>query len=136
MTKKTIQARDFMSLTSRHITDEGYLVAAVETGAADLAAVERAVKAVAADLAAGQISEEMFASARTPLLASAAADMADNDWIALHLSGSARDPQQLRDLVEAPQVLADLSLDEIKRAAAQWLARPPLIVIAEPEPRT
>ena len=27
MTKKTIQARDFMSLTSRHITDEGYLVA-------------------------------------------------------------------------------------------------------------
>lgn len=27
MTKKTIQARDFMSLTSRKITDEGYLVA-------------------------------------------------------------------------------------------------------------
>ena len=27
MTKKTIQARDFMSLTSRHMTDEGYLVA-------------------------------------------------------------------------------------------------------------
>lgn len=27
MTTKTIQARDFMSLTSRHVTDEGYLVA-------------------------------------------------------------------------------------------------------------
>ena len=27
MTKKTIQARDFMSLTSRRVTDEGYLVA-------------------------------------------------------------------------------------------------------------
>ena len=27
MTKNTIQARDFMSLTSRHMTDEGYLVA-------------------------------------------------------------------------------------------------------------
>ncbi len=43
MTKKTIQARDFMSLTSRQITDEGYLVAPgnmARTGVQDYRAYE------------------------------------------------------------------------------------------------
>jgi hypothetical protein len=43
MTKKTIQASDFMSLTSRHVTDEGYLVAPgnlARTGVQDYRAYE------------------------------------------------------------------------------------------------
>lgn len=43
MTTKTIQARDFMSLTSRHVTDEGYLVAPgnmARTGVQDYRAYE------------------------------------------------------------------------------------------------
>lgn len=125
-----------VSFSAPDRADQGYLIAAVETGTGDLAAVEAAVRTVAAELATGAITEAMFDEARAPLLASAQADLSDNAWIAWSLSGSSRDPQGLRDLVEAPRVLADLSLDEIKRAAAQWLSHAPLVVVAEPETRT
>lgn len=115
--------------------DEASLTAWVEAAQADLPAVEAEMRAVAARLAAGQITPQMLEAARKPLLALVAADLMDNSGWASQLQSSSRDPSAPQVLVEAPAILATLDLDEVKRAAATWLAPSPLVVVATPEIR-
>lgn len=115
--------------------DQAYLMATVETAPADLAAVEAEMAALAGRLARGDIAPAALEAARKPLLSQAALDIADNEWWAFHLGGSARDPRQARDLLEAPRILASLVPDDVARVAATWLTPPPLMLIATPEIR-
>lgn len=115
--------------------DEASVTAWVEATQADLPAVEAEMRAVAARLAAGEITTQMLDAARKPLLALVAAELSDNAWWASQLQSSSRDPAAPRTLVEAPAMLAALDLDEVKRAAAVWLGPSPLVVIATPEIR-
>ena len=111
------------------------LVQLVEATEADLPLVEAEMRAVAARLAAGEITPQMLEAARKPLLARVAADLADNAAWASQLQNSYRDPAASRVLVEAPAMLAALNLDEVKHAAATWLGPSPLVIVATPEIR-
>lgn len=122
-----------VALASADRGDEAYVTAWVETTQADLPAVEAEMRAVAARLAAGEITPQMLEAARKPLQALVVADLAGNDWWASQLQSSSRDPNAPQALVEAPAILAALDLDEVKRAAATWLGPSPLVVIATPE---
>ncbi len=115
--------------------DEASLTAWVEAAQADLPAVEAEMRAVAARLAAGQITPQMLEAARKPLLAGVVAELAGNAGWASQLQSSSRDPSALQVLVEAPALLATLDLGEVKRAAAAWLGPSPLVVVATPEIR-
>ncbi|MDP3595092.1 pitrilysin family protein [Phenylobacterium sp.] len=115
--------------------DEAYVTAWVEATEADLPLVEAEMRAVAARLAAGEITPQMLEAARKPLLARVAADLADNAAWASQLQNSYRDPAASRVLVEAPAMLAALNLDEVKHAAATWLGPSPLVIVATPEIR-
>ena len=123
------------ALTAADRGDEARVTAWVEAAQADLPAVEVEMRAVAARLAAGQITGRMLEGARKPLLALVAADLSDNEWWASQLQGSSRDPTAPQALVEAPAILAALDLDEVKRAAAAWLSPSPIVVVATPELR-
>lgn len=113
--------------------DQAYLLASVETAPGDLAAVEAEIRALAARLAKGEISQQALAGAQAPLMALAEGDLSDNAWVADHLSTSSRDPAILRDLTEGPRILAGLTLADVRQAAATWLARPALLIVATPE---
>jgi zinc protease len=115
--------------------DQGMLTASVETRPEDLDAVVAEVRAVADRLARGEITPEALEAVRRPLLARADGRASTNEWWVQALSGSARDPQILTDAVEYRSLIASLTLDEVKKAAAQWLSRPPLVVTAAPAPK-
>lgn len=113
--------------------DQMHIQALVESTTADLPIVEAELRAVAGRLAAGGITPQMLEAARAPLVASALANQTDAAWITAYLRYSSREPDRPRRLIEAPRTLSSLSLDEVKRAAAIWLAAPPIIVTAVPE---
>jgi zinc protease len=115
--------------------DQGTLTATVETRPEDLDAVVAEVRAVAARLAAGEITPEALEAVRRPLLSRADARQSSNDWWASAMSGSARDPQILADAMEYRPILTSLTVDDLKKAAATWLSRPPVVVTAAPAPK-
>jgi zinc protease len=123
------------ALTADDRGDEAYVTAWVEAVQADLPAALAEMRAVAARLAAGEITPQMLEAARKPLLTLVAAELSDNAWWASQLQSSFRDPAAPRVLVEAPAILAALDLDEVKRAAATWLGPSPLVIVAIPETR-
>ena len=47
----------------------------------------------------------------------------------------ADEPEEMRDYLEGRKITAEISLDEVRKAAATWLARPPIAVVADPAPR-
>lgn len=113
--------------------DQGHIRALVESATSDLPIVEAELRTVATRLAIGDITPQMLEAARAPLLASAQANQSDISWMAIYLRYSSREPDRPARLIEAPQTMASLSLEEVKRAAAVWLAAPPIIVTAVPE---
>lgn len=113
--------------------DQGYLMAVAESYPADIETVITEIKAAGARLARGEVTAEALEAARRPLLVGLMRAESTNSRWAVALDGSARDDQGLRDLVGARDLFASLTLDEIKAAAAKWLATPPIVVVAEPE---
>jgi zinc protease len=112
--------------------DQGYMIAAVETRPGDVETVRKEVEALAARLAKGEITQGELDAVRQPILADDAARQVTNDWWVNLLSASTRDGQGMRDLLERRQKFEAITLDEVKAAAAAWLAHPPIVIIAAP----
>lgn len=112
--------------------DQGYLLAAVETYPADVDQVAGEMRKAAAQLASGDISAEDLEAARRPLLSAVAVSRESANWWADALDGSARNGEHLKFSLHSPEMLSSLTLDEVRKAAIDWLARPPIVVIARP----
>lgn len=112
--------------------DQGEMIALVETYPADLDAVRDEVRAVAARLAGGDISTEILEAARTPLLAEARATAQTNAWWAGALLASSTYDQGLRDAVAYQGMIGAITVADLRKAAATWLSRPPIVVTARP----
>ncbi|HZZ68315.1 MAG TPA: insulinase family protein [Phenylobacterium sp.] len=112
--------------------DQGYLLAVVETRPADAETVLKEVRAMADRLARGEITQSELDAARTPLLSQFQAGEATNDYWASALTFSTGDGQGMRDLLERRQRIGALTVDDLKQAAAQWLSRPPVVILATP----
>ena len=112
--------------------DQGQLLASVESLPADIQQMSAEVRAIAARLQHGEITQEQLDAARAPLLAEDRQRSATNRPWALALSGSGTKDDDLRDFLSYADALASLQLDEIKKAAVVWLSNEPWTVLVEP----
>jgi len=112
--------------------DQGQLLVSVESHPADVELMLKEIRAMADRLRDGDITLEQLDAARAPLLAEDREAMNTNRRWALGLSGSADDDQNLRDIISYGDTFASLRLDEVKKAAADWLSATPWTVIVEP----
>ncbi len=114
--------------------DQGYLEAAMETSPADVEVMIAEVRQVAARLAKVETTPDALEAARRPLLADYAARASHNDWWAAVLSGSSITRDGLDDMRDEPKFLAEITLQDVREAAAKWLTPPPIVVISAPRP--
>jgi len=113
--------------------DQGYMAAQLETAPKDLEPVVAAARAIAAELAAGTITQEEVDRVREPLIAERRQLQAENAAWAGTISAAARSPDAMRELLGYEKDMRALTLDDVKRAAATWLRREPVLAKALPE---
>jgi len=112
--------------------DQGYLAVGIETTPADLDQLVAAARQIAAELAAGRITQAELDTARDPLVAAREQAQSRNEAWAGVLSGALRHPEAFDELLGYRAAMQALTLDDVRRAAAAWLARDPMISTALP----
>jgi zinc protease len=112
--------------------DQGYVQALVETSPDDAGLVRAEVRAMAARLARGEIKDEEVEAARSPVVAGLAASQKTNDWWAGGLDGSAHTPAGLEEMKVLIPLFTSVTPTEVRSAAATWLARAPIEIVALP----
>jgi zinc protease len=115
--------------------DQGYMAAAIETSAADLDQVVAASKRIAAELANGTVTQEEVDAARTPLVAARVQSQKLNEPWASILSLTGRYPEAMYELVRYDADMAAITAEDVRRVAATWLKREPLVGRALPAPQ-
>jgi zinc protease len=112
--------------------DQGILSVGLEAAPDEIRPLVEATRAMAGDLAKGAISQEELDAARTPMLASADQAQSDNAAWASIVAHAGADRAALRELTGLRADLEALTLDEVRRAAATWLAPAPMLARALP----
>jgi len=115
--------------------DQGLLTATVETAPADVVLALGEIGSAAAELAAGKITAQMLETVRRPVLKDMEGERLANAWWLAVLELSNRDPAQMRNYLDARAVLAAITLDEVRKAAADWLSRPAATGVSIPVAR-
>jgi zinc protease len=113
--------------------DQGFMAAQLETAPKDMEAVVAAARAIAAELAAGNITQEEIDRVREPLIAERRQLQAENGAWAGTISAAARAPDAMRELLGYEKDMRALTLADVRKAAATWLAREPVLAKALPE---
>lgn len=113
--------------------DQGVIELTVETSPADLALVEKEAKAILGRLASGEISEQQLEDARQPLAAQLEQNLTSNKFWSSVLAGSSLDPIRIADARNLLPLTRAITLADVKKAAADWLARPALVARALPQ---
>lgn len=114
--------------------DQGYLMASVEAYPADIDQVTVEIRKTAERLVRGEITADALEEARKPILAGVIASHETAGFWAGMLDGSARDPERVRDTLGLPALFAGVTLEEVRKAAADWLSKEPIVVVATPAP--
>ena len=113
--------------------DQGQMVIMAETGPNDVVRTEAETRLVLAQIASGAIEDSMVEAVRQPFLTQINTTMASNGFWASVLSVSSRNAQGIEDARQIKAMVAGLTLQDIKTAAATWLAKPLFVVRALPE---
>lgn len=114
-------------------SDQGYMQAVVETTPHDIDQVLAETRRVATRLSQGDFSDDDIEAARKPILAELAARKTSNEWWIGGLSGSSRSNDGLDEMRDLEGLVSSITPAEIRAAAAKWLVRGPLAVIALPQ---
>ena len=114
--------------------DQGILVAQIESNPADVEQLVAEAQAVARKIAAGGITADELEAARRPMLTQIAALRGRNVWWAAAMDGSARNPAITEEAIGMVPLMSSITLDQVKAAAAKWLARPAIVTIVTPDP--
>ncbi|HWE45475.1 MAG TPA: insulinase family protein [Caulobacteraceae bacterium] len=115
--------------------DQAYVVATVETAPGELDAVASEIVKSAQKLAATDgVTADMLERARQPLLTALDAHRQTNAWWLEAMDGSAADTQVITDATDQQRLYREITLDEVRKAAATWLRRPPLVTTVAPSP--
>lgn len=113
--------------------DQGVLTAVIEAYPGDIDAVVRETKKLAQSMVAGDITQAELDEVMRPMVSSMQSDARTNAfWIDV-MSGSAVDPARAPDIIGQAALISSLTLPEVKKAAAVWLAREPIVVLATPK---
>ncbi|HEX8482707.1 MAG TPA: insulinase family protein [Allosphingosinicella sp.] len=121
-----------VAMTSPDDADQGMISVSLEATAAELRPLVEAALAVAGDLAKGTITQAEVDAARTPILASADQAQRDNASWASAITYAATEPSAMRELTGLRPDLEALTLEDVRRAAATWLAPKPMVARALP----
>jgi zinc protease len=113
--------------------DQGMALALVDTAPGDLDQVRAEITAAAAGVAAGQFDQDALDRARTPFLAQTDQTRTLNLWWAGLIAVTHGDPEKINEMVGERDIVASLTLTEVKAAAKRWLSRPPTLITAVPE---
>jgi zinc protease len=113
-------------------SDQGFIIVYVECAPERSDAVLEAVRGVAKDLAEGRLDAQQLEAVRKPVLAGGADRERSLDWWVNVLSGSARFPDQLEVARTWEAAYGSISLEEVRKAARNWLSNPGLAAIAAP----
>jgi len=111
------------------------LLAEVDTAPSDIDLVRREMLASAQRIAAGAFSDADLETIRKPFLERLAKQAETNDWWANGLEGSSVDRTALDDLIKMQSLTASITSAEVRKAAADWLSRAPIVVICVAKPR-
>jgi zinc protease len=114
-------------------SDQGYMHAVVETTPHDIDQVLVETRRVAERLSQGDFSDDDVEAARKPLLAELAARKTSNDWWLAGLTDSSRTHDALDEMRDLEGLVSSITPAEMRAAAAKWLTRTPLVVIALPQ---
>jgi zinc protease len=113
--------------------DQAFVVATLETAPGDLDPVAAEIVKSAQKLAAPDgITPEMLERARQPLLTALDAHRQTNAWWLDAMDGSAAEPGLTTDATDQQRLYREITLDEVRKAAATWLSRPPLVTTVAP----
>ena len=113
-------------------SDEGYLAVSLDSAPADIDLLTAAARRIARELAAGTISQAELDAARDPMIAARLQAQNRNEAWAGILSATLRHPEAMDELLAYERQLRELSLEDIRKAAAKWIAREPLVSTAYP----
>jgi zinc protease len=113
--------------------DQGVLSADFSSQPGDVDTLIKEAQSLAQKLASGDISAEQVEAVRQPLLTSFAARRNHRSWWAAALSGSAKNPESINELMDYDVLMKAITADEVKAAARKWLVGKPIIGIALPE---
>ena len=113
--------------------DQGVLAADFSSQPGDVDTLIKEAQSLAQKLAAGGITAEEVEAVRQPLLTSFAARRNHRSWWAAALSGSAKNPESINELMDYDVLMKAVTLDEVRAAARKWLSAKPIIGIALPE---
>jgi zinc protease len=105
---------------SRTLQGYGTIGAILEVKPEDADRLLARVEAVAADMAAGNISEDLFVRARTPMIADFEETRRNNPWWLNWLAGSSWEPDNLEAIRGGQRHYAQVSLDQLKDIARQY----------------
>jgi zinc protease len=106
---------------SRVFPGYGTLGALAEVKPTDSDKVLVTMEAIAADLAAGKIDDDLFQRARRPLIADFDETTANNPWWLGALNRASFQPERLVRIREGKNQYASTTLDEIKALAKRYL---------------
>lgn len=113
--------------------DQGELDVAVEASPGRADEVLAAVRALAADLAAGRITAEQLEAVRRPKLDAGADRKQTLGWWLGAMAASAREPGVLEEQLNWEEMFSTITLDEVKAAARKWLSNPGMAVVVTPK---
>jgi zinc protease len=116
--------------------DQGVLAADFSSQPGDVDTLINEAQSLAQKLASGDVGAEQVEAVRQPMLTSFAARRNHRSWWAAALSGSAKNPESINELMDYDVLMRAVTLDEVKAAARKWLAAKPIIGIALPESAT
>ena len=106
---------------SRVFPGYGRIGALAEVKPEDSDKVIAAMEAIAADLAAGKIDDDLFQRARRPLIADFDETTANNPWWLGALSQSSFDRQRIVRIREGKDQYASTTLEDVKALARRYL---------------
>jgi zinc protease len=115
--------------------DQGSLEAVTEVSAADVPLVRGEMAAIGARIARGEFTDQDLETIRKPYVARLANDLISNDtWAAVLDASALDDGTALRDLTSEQEVFASITPAEVRKAAADWLTRAPIVVVVSGAP--
>lgn len=112
--------------------DQGVLQVNIDAAPKDIDVLVQEAAKVAAQLRAGEITPQMLEDARQPILAAARARRETNAWWAGAMGGSNQEPAILQEALSYEPLMSAVSVQDVRAAAAKWLAREPIVGVAYP----
>ena len=114
--------------------DQGYLQALVETAPADVDLARQEIEKAAAALARGDFTDAQLQAVRAPQLARWGEQARTNGYWLSALASMTSGVDTMREASDRQAAAAAITTDMVRKAAADWLSRTPVVALVRPRP--